>query len=121
MYGPELRTYGLSAVVSVLLGAGMGLGWHYFADSAGGRAVAAATTQLAQQDAPPQPLSSNPPAAAESPVLNAPQFPGLSRYPQPAAHNGAAATVGRGAEGNSRQKLRKAVSQRDLRSRSSDS
>jgi hypothetical protein len=97
MYGPELRTYGLSAVVSVLLGAGMGLGWHYFADSAGGTAVAAATTQLAQQDAPPQPLSSNPPAAAENPVLNAPQFPGLSRYPQPTAHNGAAATVAKGA------------------------
>jgi len=33
----EVRTCGLSAVVAVLLGAGIGVGWHYFADSAGGR------------------------------------------------------------------------------------
>ena len=37
MYASELRTYGLAAVVAVLLGAGIGVGWHYFADSAGGR------------------------------------------------------------------------------------
>ena len=36
MYGPDLRTYCLGAVVSVLLGTGIGLGWHYIADSAGG-------------------------------------------------------------------------------------
>ena len=42
MFGSELRTYDLSAVVSVLLGTGIGLGWYYFVDSAGGRAVAAA-------------------------------------------------------------------------------
>jgi len=34
MYASELRTYGLSAVVAVLLGAGTGFGWHYFADHA---------------------------------------------------------------------------------------
>ena len=28
MYDPELRTCGLGAVVSVLLGAGIGFGWH---------------------------------------------------------------------------------------------
>jgi len=120
MYASELRTYVLGGVVCVLLGAGTGFGWHYFADSASGRA-AVATTQLAQQDASPQPLSSNPPAAAESSALNAPPFPGLSRYPQPAAYNGSAATAVKGVEGNSRHKLRKAVSERDLRSRSSDS
>ena len=40
MYGSELRTYSLSAVVSVLFGAGIGLGWHYFVDSAGATVVA---------------------------------------------------------------------------------
>jgi hypothetical protein len=35
MYTSELRTYSLGAVVAVLLGAGGGFGWHYFADSAG--------------------------------------------------------------------------------------
>jgi hypothetical protein len=58
MYGPELRTYALGAVVSVLLGAGTGFGWHYFADSAGRRVAAAPATPLAQQDAP-NPASSN--------------------------------------------------------------
>jgi len=36
MYGSQLRTCGLGAVVAVLLGAGVGVGWDYFADSAGG-------------------------------------------------------------------------------------
>jgi hypothetical protein len=40
MYGSELRTYSLSAVVSVLFGAGIGLGWHYFVDSAGATVLA---------------------------------------------------------------------------------
>ena len=40
MYGSELRTYGLGAVVSMLLGAGIGFGWHYFVDSAGATVVA---------------------------------------------------------------------------------
>jgi len=44
MYGSELRTYSLSAVVSVLFGAGIGLGWHYFVDSA--RATVLASVQL---------------------------------------------------------------------------
>jgi hypothetical protein len=84
MYASELRIYGLSAVVAVLLGAGIGLGWHYFADSAGGRAVAAAATPLAQQDAP-NPPSVSPPAPG--PVLDGPEFPGLSHYRQPATPN----------------------------------
>jgi predicted negative regulator of RcsB-dependent stress response len=55
MYGAELRTYGLGAVVSMLLGAGIGFGWYYFVDSNGGKAAASATP-LAQQDAPKEPL-----------------------------------------------------------------
>jgi hypothetical protein len=86
MYASDLRAYGLSAVVAVLLGAGTGLGWHYLADSAGGKAVAAAATPLAQQDAPNPPPAS-PPAPAERLVLDAPPFPGLSHYPQPALPN----------------------------------
>jgi hypothetical protein len=103
MLGPELRTYGLSAVVSVLLGAGIGLGWYYFADSAGGR-VAAAATPLAQQ-AMSQPTFSNPPVLSEDPVLAAPPFPGLSHYPQPVAYNGPPMTVGKVARAPGRQKL----------------
>jgi hypothetical protein len=120
MYGPDLRTYCLSAVVSVLLGAGIGLGWHYFADSAGGRVVAAATTPLIQQDAPKLSASSAP-APAEVPVLDGPQFPGLSHYPQPAAHDGALVTVGKAAAGTTRHKMRRAGSQSDLRFKSSES
>ena len=29
MYGSQLRTCGLGAVVAVLFGAGIGFGWHY--------------------------------------------------------------------------------------------
>jgi len=47
MYGSELRACGVGAVVSVLLGAGIGFGWHYL-DNGGGRA-AIATTPLAQR------------------------------------------------------------------------
>lgn len=86
MYGSELRTYGLGAVVSVLLGAGIGFGWHYFVDSAGGRAAAAAATPAAQQDASNRP-SSNPPAPREGPVLDVPRLPDLSHAQQPAGHN----------------------------------
>jgi hypothetical protein len=85
MYASELRTYGLSAVVSVLLGAGTGFGWHYL-DSAGGRAAASAIAPLAQQDAP-NPPPSNPPAPLESPVLDVPQSSGLSHAQQTARHN----------------------------------
>jgi hypothetical protein len=34
MYASELRTCALGAVAAILLGAGVGFGWHYFADSA---------------------------------------------------------------------------------------
>ena len=110
MHGPELRTYGLSAVVSVLLGAGIGLGWYYFADNAGGRAVAAAVTPLAQQSTS-QPSISNPPVLSEDPVLEAPPFPGLSHYPQPAAYNGPPMTVGKAARTPGRHKLPSVASQ----------
>jgi hypothetical protein len=78
MYGSELRTYGLSAVVCVLLGAGIGIGWHYFADSAGGRGVAAAVTPPSQQDAP-SPQLSCPPGPREAAVPDVPRLPVLSR------------------------------------------
>jgi len=35
MFGSELRTCGLGAVFCVLLGAGIGLGWHYLDNDAG--------------------------------------------------------------------------------------
>ena len=35
-----LRTYVLSAVVCVLLGIGIGFGWHYLGDRTAGRAAA---------------------------------------------------------------------------------
>jgi hypothetical protein len=37
MFGSQLRTYGRNAVVSVILGAGIGFGRHYFVDSVGAR------------------------------------------------------------------------------------
>src|SRR5215472_5994222 len=83
MYGSELRTCALGAVVCVLLGAGIGYGWHYL--DTGGRpgAVVAAATPLAKQDAP-SPPPSNPSPPRETPVLDGPLLPGLSRVPQPA-------------------------------------
>jgi hypothetical protein len=77
MYASELRTCGLGAVVAVLLDAGVGVGWYYFADSASGRAVAAVTTPLAQQDTPNSPLAGPPPR--EGPAPDVPRLPVLSR------------------------------------------
>jgi hypothetical protein len=71
MPGAELRTYVLGTVVSVLLGVGIGFGWHYFADSAGAMAAASAVTPAAQRDAP-SPRLSCPPASREGPVLDVP-------------------------------------------------
>jgi len=85
MYAAELRTYGLGAVVSVLLGAGIGFGWHYFVDSAGGRAVAAAATPLVPQVAS-NPPASNPPAPQEGPVLGVPRLADSSHAQQSAGH-----------------------------------
>jgi hypothetical protein len=39
MFAGMLRTYVLRAVLCVLLGIGLGFGWHYFVDRAGGRAA----------------------------------------------------------------------------------
>jgi hypothetical protein len=82
MYGSELRTCGLGAVVCVLLGAGIGYGWHYL-DNGGVTAIAASvSTPLAKQNVPGPPPPNPPPR--ETPVLDVPQLPGLSHYPQPA-------------------------------------
>ena len=74
MSGLELRAYGLSAVLSVLLGTGIGFGWHYFVDSAGVTAMASVATPPVQHDAP-NPPSANPPSQGEGPGLNVPRSP----------------------------------------------
>jgi hypothetical protein len=83
MYASELRTCALGAVVCVLLGAGMGLGWHYLDPGSRPGAIASAATPLAQQEVPSVPLSS-PSPPRETSVFDAPLFPGLTRNPQPA-------------------------------------
>jgi len=81
MYASELRACGLGAVVCVLLGLGIGFGWHYV-DNGGGRAAVGATAPpVARQDAPGPPP--NPPRSQLGAVLDGLLFPGLSRYPQP--------------------------------------
>jgi hypothetical protein len=82
MYGWELRTCALGAIICVLLGAGIGYGWHYLDTDGRPGAVAAAVTPLAKQDAPGPPPSNSSPR--ETPVADGPLFPGLSRNPQPA-------------------------------------
>jgi hypothetical protein len=82
MYRSDLRTYGLSAVLTVLLGAGMGFGWNYFVDRAGERAGASAATPPAQKDAPSGP-SPNPVQPREGPALDVLRTPGLSEAQQP--------------------------------------
>ena len=77
MPGAELRTYGLGAVVTVFLGAGIGFGWHYFADSASVTTVASAVAPPAQRDAA-NPALSCPPGPSEAPTLDVPRFPVLS-------------------------------------------
>ena len=83
MYGSELRTCAVGAIICVLLGAGIGYGWHYL--DTGGRpgAVVSAATPLVKQEAP-SPPASNPSPPRETPALDGPLFPGLSRIPQPA-------------------------------------
>ena len=78
MYGSELRTFGLGGVVAVVLGAGIGVVWHYFADSATGKTMTAAATPLAHQDAP-NPALSCPPDPREGIVPDVPRLPALSR------------------------------------------
>jgi hypothetical protein len=86
MYGSALRAYGFGAVVSVLLGTGIGFGWHYIADSAGGRAAAAAPTRPGQEDVSNLP-SPNPPAPREGQALDAPKVPDSSQARQTARHS----------------------------------
>jgi hypothetical protein len=79
----EPRTYVLGVVVSVLLGTGIGFGWHYLADRTGGTAAALAAIPTAKQDAP-NPPPPNPAAQREGPVPEVPQGSGLSDAQQPA-------------------------------------
>ena|SRR6516162_3764577 len=75
MYASELKACGLGAVVAVLLGAGIGVGWHYFGD--GARAGASPVALPAKQDAPNL-LSSNPHAQPEDPVLDLSRARGMA-------------------------------------------
>ena len=77
MSGLELRAYSLSAVLCVLLGVGIGFGWHYFVDSAGLTAMASASTPPAQHEAP-NPPSANPPSQGEGAGLSVLRSPGSS-------------------------------------------
>src|SRR5262245_26271080 len=83
MSGSELRTYVLSAVVAVLLGTGIGFGWHYLGDRFGGRAVASTITPTAKQEAP-NPPSSNPSAQRDGPVPDVPRLSSSSDAQQSA-------------------------------------
>ena len=75
MYASELRACGLGGVVAVLLGAGIGVGWHYFGDSA--RAGASQVALPAKQDAPDL-RSSNPHAQPEDPVIDLSRARGMA-------------------------------------------
>src|SRR5215467_4482107 len=83
MYGSELRTCALGAIICMLLGAGIGYGWHYLDTGDRPGAVAATATPAAKQNAPsPPPPNTSPPQGG--PAVNVPLFPGLTRIPQPA-------------------------------------
>jgi len=75
MYASELRACGLGGVVAVLLGAGIGVGWHYFGDSA--RAGASPVALPEKQDVPDL-LSSNPHAQPEDPVIDLSRVRGMT-------------------------------------------
>jgi hypothetical protein len=71
MYASELRTCGLGAVVAVLLGAGIGVGWDYFADSAGATTAISSVTRPVQENVPSAQLSC-PPGSREGRVADVP-------------------------------------------------
>ena len=75
MYASQLRACGLGAVVAVLLGAVIGVGWHYFGDSAGSGASRVALPE--KQDVPDL-LSSNPHAQPEDPVIDLSRARGMA-------------------------------------------
>jgi hypothetical protein len=68
----------LGAVAAVLLGAGVGVGWHYFADTAGPATAVAAVTRPEHQDAP-SPSLSCPPVPREAPGPDVPRLPAFAR------------------------------------------
>ena len=78
MYGSELRTCGLGAALSILLGAGIGFGWHHLDNVGGKAAIASVATPLEKQDASKPPLSFRP-GSREGPALDVPQLPVSSR------------------------------------------
>jgi len=78
MYASELRTCALGAVAAMLLGAGGGFGWHYFADRAGPATSVAAVTRAVHQDAP-SPSLSCPPDPREAPTSDVSRLPAFAR------------------------------------------
>ena len=68
----------LGAVAAVLLGAGVGVGWHYFADTAGPATAVAAVTRPEHQDAP-SPSLSCPPGPGEASGPDVPRLPAFAR------------------------------------------
>jgi len=86
VYASELRTCALGAVAAVLLGAGVGFGWHYFADSAGAATSVAEVTRPAQRGAPsPSPQVSCPPGPREALAPDVTRLPVLARNNRPDA------------------------------------
>jgi hypothetical protein len=63
--GEELRTYGIGAVVVLILGVAAGFGLHHFVD---GPRAKAATAVIAKQDAPDPALSCPPPQRTGPPI-----------------------------------------------------
>jgi hypothetical protein len=86
--GSELRTYGLGAVVAVLLGMGIGFGLHYFVDGAGGKTAAAAVTPPAKAFACSLALAASAHAAPLAPNPGSIELV-LARIPCRRARNGA--------------------------------
>jgi hypothetical protein len=82
MFAELLRTYLLSAVVCVLLGVGIGFGWH-FVDRAVTRTAASTAISPAKQDVP-NPPSPNPPVQRAGPVPDVARSPILPDAHQPA-------------------------------------
>ena len=78
MYASELRTCALGAVAAMLLGAGVGFGWHFLADRAGPVTSVAAVTRPAHQDAL-SPSLSCPPGPREAPAPDVAPLPALAR------------------------------------------
>jgi hypothetical protein len=87
MFAEMLGAYVRSAVLCVLLGIGIGFGWHYFVDRTGGSVAASTTASPARQDALTPP-SSNQATQRERSVPDVARNVGPSDVEQPARSTG---------------------------------